>query len=199
MFVIIFQALGWVIFGLGSFFVGVWLRGEPNKRNAEMTSMSLHLLFWITVAPSIGLGVLYPGLTHYDRELGLNPLPDHTFVKIIGILGLLTGVYLFIVSNVALMRLGKGAGAVFLTKQLVAVDIYEQMRNPMSLGFYLASIGLGLVIRSTSITFGSLLFVIPIHLFYLKYFEECELELRMGQTYLEYKRRVPFLFPKVNI
>jgi protein-S-isoprenylcysteine O-methyltransferase Ste14 len=37
---------------------------------------------------------------------------------------------------------------------------------------------------------------IPVHVFYLKYFEEYELELRLGQEYLEYKRRVPFLLPK---
>jgi len=32
-----------------------------------------------------------------------------------------------------------------------------------------------------------LLVVIPAHVFYLKHFEEYELELRMGQAYVEYK------------
>jgi len=30
----------------------------------------------------------------------------------------------------------------------------------------------------------------------LKFFEELELELRFGSSYLEYKRRVPFLIPR---
>jgi len=35
-----------------------------------------------------------------------------------------------------------------------------------------------------------------VHVFYLKYFEEHELALRMGPSYLEYKQRVPFLLPR---
>ena len=33
-------------------------------------------------------------------------------------------------------------------------------------------------------------------LLFRKYFEELELELRFGEVYLEYKKTVPFLFPK---
>ena len=198
MFIIILQVIGWLFFALSTILLGLCIRIKPTKRNAERTSRFLHCLFWIVVAPPIGLGVFYPGLTHYDRELGLNPLPDHPIVIMIGILGLLSGTYLFIVSNVSLLSFGKGASGVFLTKQLVTGDVYERMRNPMSLGFYLGSIGLGMVIKSTFMTLGSLLIVKPVHIFYLKYFEEYELELRMGQAYLEYKKRVPFLFPKVR-
>jgi protein-S-isoprenylcysteine O-methyltransferase Ste14 len=70
------------------------------------------------------------------------------------------------------------------------------MRNPMSLGLYLGSVGFGLLLRSTYLTLGVLLVVIPVHVFYLKYFEEYEMELRMGQSYLDYKRGVPFLLPR---
>jgi protein-S-isoprenylcysteine O-methyltransferase Ste14 len=38
----------------------------------------------------------------------------------------------------------------------------------------------------------------PVHVFYLKYFEEFELELRLGPAYRDYKRRVPFLVPKLS-
>jgi protein-S-isoprenylcysteine O-methyltransferase Ste14 len=65
----------------------------------------------------------------------------------------------------------------------------------MSLGFYLGAVGFGLLVRSTTLTFGVLFGVIPLHIFYLKYFEELELEMRLGQPYLAYKQSVPFLFP----
>jgi len=82
-----------------------------------------------------------------------------------------------------------------LTKRIVAEDIYKRTRNPMSLGYYLFSLAIGFVSGSTLITLGVLLGVIPAHIFFLKYFEELELELRFGESYLEYKKNVPFLFP----
>jgi protein-S-isoprenylcysteine O-methyltransferase Ste14 len=66
----------------------------------------------------------------------------------------------------------------------------------MSLGLYLWAIGIGLVTRSTYLTLAAGLVAIPAHVFYLKYFEEYELELRMGSPYIEYKREVPFLLPR---
>jgi len=149
------------------------------------------------IIPPTGFGVFIPGLTHYDEALGLGSLPRQPLILTFGALGLLVGAYLLLVSNVALRRFGKGAHAFRLTQRLVVGSIYRQMRNPMSLGLYLGSVGFGLLLRSTYLTLGALLVVIPVHVFYLKYFEEYELELRMGQSYLEYKRRVPFLFPRL--
>ena len=50
-----------------------------------------------------------------------------------------------------------------------------------------------LPLRGVALVAGVLL--VPVHAFYLKYFEERELEVRFGQSYLDYKRRVPFLIP----
>lgn len=54
---------------------------------------------------------------------------------------------------------------------------------------------LGLLAGSTFFTLWLALEVIPAHIFYLKFFEERELELRFGRPYLEYKKAVPFLIP----
>jgi protein-S-isoprenylcysteine O-methyltransferase Ste14 len=196
MYVVILQALGWLIFTTSTIILGARLRRNPSKRNAQRTSRILHLLFWMGVIPPTGFGVFIPGLTHYDEALGLSPLPPHPLILGFGVLGLVVGVYLLVVSNVALRHSGKGAHAFRLTKRLVIGGIYGQVRNPMSLGFYLVSVGFGLLLRSTYLTLGAMLFVIPVHVFYLKYFEEYELELRMGQSYLDYKRGVPFLLPR---
>jgi protein-S-isoprenylcysteine O-methyltransferase Ste14 len=196
MYTIILQALGWLTFATGTSILGAWLRRNPSKRNAQRISRVLHLLFWVGVIPPTGFGVFIPGPTHYDEALGLSSLSRQPLLLAFGALGLLVGAYLFFVSNVALRRFGKGVHAFRLTKRLVIGNIYGRMRNPMSLGLYLGSVGFGLMLRSTYLTLGALLVVIPVHVFYLKYFEEYELELRMGQSYLDYKRRVPFLLPR---
>ncbi len=195
MLTIVLQMLGWLAFLTVTIALGAWLRGHPSKRNAEITSRILHFVFWLGIVPAAGLGFVYPGLTHFDRELGLSSLPRHWIVITVGALGLLIGTYLVVVSTVALLLWGKGANAFWLTKRLVVGNIYERLRNPMSLGLYLWSVGIGLLVGSTYMTLGALLVVIPVHVFYLKYFEEYELALRMGQSYLEYKQRVPFLLP----
>jgi protein-S-isoprenylcysteine O-methyltransferase Ste14 len=189
--------LGWLTFLVGTAALGTWLRWHPGKRVAEITSRILHFLFWMGIVPAAGLGFFYPGLTHFDRVLGLSPLPQISALPAVGALMLLIGTYLVIVSNVALWLWGKGANAFWLTKRLAVGDIYECIRNPMSLGLYLWSVGIGLLVGSTYMTLAALIVVIPVHVFYLKYFEECELEFRLGPSYVEYKQRVPFLLPRL--
>jgi protein-S-isoprenylcysteine O-methyltransferase Ste14 len=196
MITIVMQGLAWLAFVAGTVALGAWLRRHPGRRSAERASRVVHLLFWTTVVPAAGLGVLYPGLSGYDRVLGLGPLPRSPLVPLLGALGLLAGACLFTVSTLALWVLGQGASAFWLTRRLVAGSIYGRMRHPMALGFYLGAAGLGLLAGSTYMTLGALLVVIPAHLFYLKYFEECELALRLGPPYVEYKRSVPFLLPR---
>jgi protein-S-isoprenylcysteine O-methyltransferase Ste14 len=192
---VVLQVLAWLTFATGAVTLGTWLRRNPGKRNAERASRTLHWVFWLAVAPAAGLGVFYPGLTHFDTELGLGLLPRQSVVLAVGALGVLVGAYLVVVSNLALMLSGKGMGAFWLTKRLVVGNIYDRTRNPMSLGLYLGAVGIGLLVGSTYMTLGALVVVIPAHVFYLKYFEEYELELRIGQCYVEYKQRVPFLVP----
>ena len=86
-----------------------------------------------------------------------------------------------------------------LTKKVVEGDIYRRIRNPMSLGYYLLALSVGFISGSTLLTLGFLLGVIPSHIFFLKYFEELELELRFGESYKEYEQKVPFLIPKISV
>jgi protein-S-isoprenylcysteine O-methyltransferase Ste14 len=196
MFIIVLQMLAWLAFLAGSLTLGAWLRRHPSRSSAERASRVLHSLFWMGVIPPATIGFFYPGLSGYDVELGLSPLPQTLVVRLAGALGLLIGSYLLVVSNIALSYSGEGAGAFWLTKRLVAGNLYGWVRNPMALGLYLASVGIGLLVGSTYMTLGALLVVIPIHVFYLKYFEEYELGLRLGPSYMEYKQRVPFLIPR---
>ena len=91
--------------------------------------------------------------------------------------------------------MGSGANAFRLTKQIVETDIYKYTRNPMSLGYYLFSLGVGFISGSTLLTLYVLLGLIPAHVFFLRFFEELELELRVGESYQAYKQNTSFLIP----
>jgi protein-S-isoprenylcysteine O-methyltransferase Ste14 len=97
-----------------------------------------------------------------------------------------------------LRALGSGANAFRLTKRMVEQDIFKVTRNPMPLGYYLCAIAIGFVSGSTLLTLFFLLGLIPAHVFALKFFEEQELELRFGESYSQYKQKVPFLFLKLS-
>lgn len=78
---------------------------------------------------------------------------------------------------------------------MVSSDVYRRTRNPMSLGYYLACVSLALLIGSSVVLGFVPLGVIPAHLFFLEFFEERELVLRLGARYEAYRREVPFLLP----
>jgi len=68
----------------------------------------------------------------------------------------------------------------------------------MHLGWTLVLIGLGLAFASFTllVIFTPAFFII--HFLYLRFIEEKELERKFGQSYLDYKKRVPMFFPKIK-
>lgn len=192
------------VFGLLSFVFGVGilglrLRRFPSKENAEQYSRITHLLFFAGLGTPGLIWLFYPGLTHLDELVGLDPLPLKPFFLILGIFSALPGLYLLGISNKSLRVFGSGANAFRLTKQIVEKDIYQCTRNPMSIGYYLFSLSIGFISGSTLLTLGVLLGLVPAHIFFLKYFEELELELRFGEPYKEYKQKTPFLVPRFSV
>jgi protein-S-isoprenylcysteine O-methyltransferase Ste14 len=183
---------------VGTGVLGIWLRRHPSKDNAEKSSRVMHFLFFAGLGAPIFIGLFYPGLTHLDELVGLKPLPWRTFFLVLGISVAIPGLYFLVITNKLLRALGSGANAFRLTKRIVAEDIYMYTRNPMSLGFYLWTLAIGFGSGSTFITLLVLLGWIPAHIFFLKYFEELELELRFGESYGEYKKSVPFLIPSFS-
>jgi protein-S-isoprenylcysteine O-methyltransferase Ste14 len=190
--------IGLLSFAMGVGVLGTWLRRHPSKDNAEKSSRVAHFLFFTGLGAPILIGVFYPGLKHFDELAGLKPLPWRTFFLVLGILLAIPGLYFLAITNKLLRALGSGANAFRLTKRIVEGDIYKHTRNPMSLGFYLWTLAVGLFSGSTFITLVVLLGWIPAHIFFLKYFEELELELRFGESYKQYKQKVSFLIPKLS-
>ena len=197
MFVLYLGLVGFFAFTLGVGILGIWLRRNPSSFNAERSSRIMHSLFFAgLVAPGVVM-LVYPGLTQLDGLVGVKPLPSSTIILIVGILFAFIGLYLLGNSNKLLRAQGNGANAFRLTDRIVETDIYQRTRNPMSLGYYLWSLSLGLISGSAFVTVVVLLGFIPAHIFFLKYFEEFELELRFGSSYRQYKEKVPFLIPRL--
>jgi len=153
---------------------------------------------WTTTFVHIGLGftfgvpIVRAVSTYQDWSGWVLPIPP-----VIGlVLVIITGaVFLLTVINLAL----KGFGAPFfivLSRKLAADWLYAWTRNPMALA------GLAFFL-SLSIWFQSALFVLwviivfaPAYVFFAKVYEERELEIRFGASYLEYKSRTPMFFPR---
>ena len=190
--------LGSAVLALDAVVLGVWLRNHPSKQNAERSSRVMHFLFFAgQIAPPL-VAPFYPGIRHLDELVGLPPLPGKLLFLVMGIILAIPGFYFLSVTNKLLRALGSGTNAFILTKRVVNDAIYQRTRNPMSLGFYLLALGTAFISGSTFATLAVTLLVIPAHMLFLKYFEEKELELRFGDSYLEYKKSVPFLVPRIS-
>ena len=198
MFTVYYTLIGIVTFFIAALVLGAWLRRHRAKENAERSSRIMHFLFFAgLVAPPL-IAIVYPGLTRFDALLGLPSLPFKPFFLALGSLLAIPGLYFLAVTNKLLRSLGSGTNAFILTKKIVDDDIYKRTRNPMSLGFYLFALALAFASSSTFVLLVASLGLIPAHAFFLKYFEEVELELRFGESYLEYKKTVPFLIPRLK-
>ncbi len=189
---------GLLAFIIGASLLGVWLRRHPSKAHAEKYSRTMHFLFFVGLGAPFVISIFYPGLTHLDELVGFTPLPARPLFMVTGIILAIPGLYLMVSSNKSLRALGSGANAFRLTQRIVGADIYNYTRNPMSLGYYLSSLSLAFIIGSTLLTLYILLGLIPAHIFFLKFFEERELELRFGESYKQYKQKVPFLIPRFS-
>jgi protein-S-isoprenylcysteine O-methyltransferase Ste14 len=153
---------------------------------------------WTTTFVHVGIGLLF-GLaliraltTYRDWSGWVLPVPTAigwTLVIITGAASVLA------VLNLAL----KGLGAPFFIalSQKLAVDwMYAWTRNPMVLAALAFFVSLGIWFQSVLFTVWVLVLFAPALLFFVKVYEERELELRFGASYLEYKSRTPMLFPR---
>jgi len=140
----------------------------------------------------IGVVIIRAVITHADWIGWKIPIPAEIGL----VLAIITGAAgLFSVLNLAL----KGLGAPFAIalSEKVAVDwMYAWTRNPMVLATLALLVSLGLWYQSALFVVWVLVLFTPALLFFVKVYEERELELRFGASYLEYKARTPMLFPR---
>ncbi|MGC1375717.1 MAG: isoprenylcysteine carboxylmethyltransferase family protein [Anaerolineales bacterium] len=130
--------------------------------------------------------------TQQDWAVWTLPIP----VEIGLLLSIITGAAaLSAVVNLALKGLG-APFAIALSRKLASDWMYAWTRNPMVFATLAFLVSLGIWFQSVLFVFWVLILFTPALLFFVKVYEERELEIRFGASYLEYKSRTPMLFPR---
>ena len=80
---------------------------------------------------------------------------------------------------------------------LVVTGLYKIVRNPMHLGWTIVLVALALLMQSFTLLVIFIPLFVLVHILYLKFIEEKELEKKFGQAYLDYKKSVPMFIPKL--
>ena len=83
--------------------------------------------------------------------------------------------------------------------RLVMTGPYAYIRNPMLTGVFALLFGLGVLLGSASLLVVFTPLFILINVWELKVIEEPELIKRLGEEYLEYRKRTPMFFPHLRI
>jgi protein-S-isoprenylcysteine O-methyltransferase Ste14 len=159
-------------------------------------SLISHFFFHAGLSVPMVWGLFWPGIARFDRIVGWESLPVPVVWEVLGAVLLMSGFCFAALSMIALLKWGQGFASFVLSQRVVEASLYERVRNPMALGWYLMCLGLAGCGCSTYLMLYLLLGHIPAHIFYLKFFEERELALRLGESYAAYKRDVPFLIPR---
>ena len=160
---------------------------NPITSRATWITMFVHYVVVIIA----GTAVVRAIKTHQDWSGWLLPVPTEIGLLLVIITG---GASLLTVINLAV----KGLGAPFAIalSQKLAVDwLYSWTRNPMVLAIIAFGLSLGIWFQSILFILWVLILFAPALLTVVKVYEERELEIRFGSSYLEYKSRTPMLFP----
>ena len=188
-----FTSLIIIIGGILLVFTVVWI-----GRRAVDVKPTTERLDWITsfvhiaVMIFFGASVIESAKFFYIWRGIIMPLP----IEVRMVLLCLTCICLSLtVVNLALSGLG-APFAIALSKRLANRWMYRWTRNPMVLCTLATLLSVGLYLQSFYFVLYVILLVIPVFIFILKVYEERELEIRFGASYLDYKAKTPFLWPR---
>lgn len=158
---------------------------------------TMPFLFGLTVA--LVLMILLPFLMITINNHVSFPVVNYVFLKIIGVLLVGLGVFIFLFNSFAFKRYGKGTPVpIEPPKELVTVGLYKNVRNSMYLGYFGIVFGEFFIFGHLFLLFYAVVFIMLTHL-YVVFIEEPKLKERFGQDYLDYIKMVPRWIPKFNI
>jgi len=167
-----------------------WLGRRILDRNQTAVSW-ITMFVHFAVGVLVGVPIVRAFVTHQDWSDRLLPVPS----EIGSVFVIVTGAACFLtVANLALK--GLGAPGIVLSRKLAVDWLYAWTRNPMVLAALAWFLSLGIWFQSLLFVLWVLVLFTPALLFFVKVYEERELEIRFGPSYLEYKSRTPMLLPR---
>ena len=170
----------------------VWLGRKMLDKQPTMSRA-----IWVTTFVHFGLSFTLGApfvravTTYQDWSGWLLPVPSGIGLVLVIITGSAC-----LVTVVTLAVKGFGAPGIVLSRKLAADWLYAWTRNPMLLAALAWFLSLGIWFQSVLFVLWVLILFAPSVLFFVKVYEERELEIRFGASYLEYKSRTPMLFPR---
>jgi len=175
---------------------------DKYKQWAQRKSSSRQQLITLLVAGLFFL-LLFPFLlvtcsTWIDRSLGLPGFSAGIANDIAGALLVAAGAALGWWSIERQLSIGEGTPVPLVpTRKLIRTGPFAWCRNPMTLGTFIAYLGIGVLAGSISALVIVTLFT-AILIMYIRFVEEKELEARFGKDYVAYKKSTPFIIPRLR-
>ncbi len=170
-----------------------WAEHEHSQKQRMIAVVFGGIIFWIVIPFLIIIVSSY-----IDRWLYLSTFHYGLINPVIGLMFIVIG-WLFANWTIKVQfSMGKGTPIPLMpTQKLVVKGPYTYCRNPMTLGTTFFYLGVAAWLGSISAVGLGLIYPVGI-LIYIKLVEERELEERFGSEYLEYKKRTPFLTPRIG-
>ncbi len=120
----------------------------------------------------------------------------HFSALLAGLVIMVVGLYIMIITVSKFIRIGKGTLAPWSpTNELITDGIYGQVRNPMIIGVLVVLTGESIAILSLNIFKWALIFFI-INNIWFRLYEEPDLQKKFGDDYRAYKKNVPRWIPR---
>jgi len=159
-----------------------WGRREYRPTTRIVVTL-LAGVFFVILLPIL-LAVVCPSL---DEILGLNGFTPRAMTCVLGAILMAIGV---------LLTQGRGTPLPMMpTQGLLTEGPFRYCRNPMTLGTFLAYLGLSLAVGN-AVGIALVLGLTSMLVIYLKRIEEHELAERFGEPYGADRREVPFIVPR---
>lgn len=163
----------------------------PQKLKVLLTPVGG--LFFLSL---MGLNIFLALLT--DRYLGFSVMLTPPARVVLAVPPLMAGMALWIWSVRQFVH-ARGTPVPFNPPpKLIQDGPYAYVRNPMLMGVFFLLFGFGILIGSISLTFLFTPLFIAASAAEFKFIEEPELELRFGNDYIQYRKRVPMFIPRIK-
>ncbi|MDN3669058.1 isoprenylcysteine carboxylmethyltransferase family protein [Echinicola jeungdonensis] len=172
-----------------------WIKKYSNWQHRPLNEKLKGILLILFPLIFLAVVVFAPGwwaYLHFNYPIGIPYLIGIGLSIILFFTGF--GLYMW---TIILFAQAKGSQTPILpTQKLVTTGPYAHSRNPMVTGTILMILGIGISLDSWSfLVFG--LIIPSLYILYIKFVEEKELEARFGESYKNYKKSTPFIFPNL--